>query len=130
MLVTVENISGLQQYADFKVGIPDYLPEGYHFNRAVFYKDEEGTVSGNYVNLYFTRAGTETPVFMQQRLADEETAFGLSTDLKVEDATVNGAAAALIGGTSIKWEAGGVLYSLSGKELGRQEILKIAESVR
>lgn len=128
--LVVKDPGKLNPYTAFNVLLPNYLPEGYVFDRAEFYKDEQGTVShSKYINLYFVNEKTGKLLFMQQRFADEETAFAASTTHKVDLVQINGTDAVMSGEHTIDWEAGGVLYGLTGKELPREEIIKIAESI-
>lgn len=66
---------------------------------------------------------------MQLRLANEENAFSMATDDKVEQVKLKGTDAVLVGGRSLDWEANGVMYGLSTRGLDRAEVLKIAESI-
>lgn len=129
--LTVQDAQSLNQYTSFNVLLPGYQPEGYAFDRAEFYKDDRGEVrDSKYINIYFKHSSTGKEIFMQQRLADEDTAYHVATDETVEALQINGADAALSGERTIDWEAGGVLYSLTAKDLPRKEIIKIAESIR
>ncbi|MFC6652998.1 DUF4367 domain-containing protein [Paenibacillus rhizoplanae] len=125
---TVKEAAELDQYALFKVKLPEYLPEGFVFDHGEFYKDEEG-VSGQVVELFFGSKDKNKRIWMQLRLANEENAFVLSTDDKVEQVKLKGTDAALVGGRSLDWEANGVMYGLSTRGLDRAEVLKIAESI-
>ncbi|WP_025849481.1 DUF4367 domain-containing protein [Paenibacillus ehimensis] len=127
----VKDPEKLNQYTAFDVRLPSYLPEGYAFDRAEFYEDEDGTVSNaKYINIYYVNERTGKLLFMQQRFADEETAFSAATSNKIDLVKINGTDAIMSGEHTLDWEAGGVLYALTGKELQREEIIKIAESIR
>ncbi|WP_340021687.1 DUF4367 domain-containing protein [Paenibacillus sp. FSL K6-1096] len=125
---TVKEPAGLNQYASFKVKLPEYLPEGFAFDHGEFYKDEEG-VSGQIVELFFTSKDKDKRIGMQLRLANEENAYSMATDDKVEQVKLKGTEAVLVGDRSLDWEANGVMYSLSTRGLDRAEVLKIAESI-
>lgn len=128
----VKNSNDLNKYTCFNVILPSYLPDGYKFDKAKFYKDEKGTVSNSkYVDLYFANETTGKEIFMQQRFADEETGYEFSTDGEIEKVKVNEVDAVICDGKSINWEANGVLYGLMGKgELSKDELIKIAESIK
>lgn len=130
--LVVKNIDELNKYTCFNVILPSYLPEGCKFDRAQFYKDENGTVSNSkYVDLYFTNELTGKYIWMQQRFADEETGYEFSTDGEIEKVKVNEVDAVICDGKSIDWEANGVLYGLFGKgEISKDELIKIAESIK
>ncbi len=127
----VKDSEKLNDYTCFKVILPESLPDGFKFDRAEFYKDNAGKVSKTkYIDLFFTNETTEKNFFMQQRFADEETAFELSTYGDMEKVKINNVDA-VIHDTSIDWEYNGVLYSLIGKgELDKNELIKMAESIK
>lgn len=133
-VLEIKSTDDLNKYTCFKVILPGYLPEGYTFDRAEFYKDENGTVSNSkYINLYFTNGKTGKSIFMQQRFADEETAYTHGTDGQIEQVKINGANAVISNGRNIEWETGNVLYGLSAKKetgIGKSELIKIAESIK
>lgn len=131
----VKDEKQLNDYTCFNVILPAYLPEGYVFDRAEFYKDENGVVKDSkYIGLYFTNKETDRSIYMQQRFADEETATELGTDAQVEKVKVNGEDAILTGNRSLDWEAyGNIYYLAAGKTqggVGKEELIKIAESVK
>lgn len=64
---TVKEAAKLDQYALFKVKLPEYLPEGFAFDHGEFYKDEEG-VSGQIVELFFGSKDKTKRIWMQLRL--------------------------------------------------------------
>ncbi|SHD78154.1 DUF4367 domain-containing protein [Schnuerera ultunensis] len=87
----VKDTEKLNDYTCFDVILPSYLPEGYKFNRAGFFRDENGVVENTkYIDLYFTNEKVEKYIFISQSPADEETAYSLSTDGKIEEIKVNG----------------------------------------
>ncbi|MBE9916880.1 DUF4367 domain-containing protein [Paenibacillus donghaensis] len=129
--LVVNNAGQLNEYTSFKVLLPSYQPEGYVFDRAEFYKDEQGNVSNSkYINIYYKNSATSKEIFLQQRYADEETAFAASTTHKIQAIKINGADAVMSGEHTIDWEANGVLYTVSAKGLANEEVIKIAESIR
>ncbi|MEK3795675.1 DUF4367 domain-containing protein [Paenibacillus sp. FSL R7-0204] len=104
------------------------LPEGFAFDHGEFYKDEEG-VSGQIVELFFNSKDKNKRIWMQLRLANEENAFSMATDDKVEQVKLKGTDAVLVSDRSLDWEINGVMYGLSTRGLDRAEVLKIAESI-
>ncbi|MEF2966368.1 DUF4367 domain-containing protein [Paenibacillus sp. M1] len=126
--------TALDDYTNFKVGLPAYLPEGYAFDRAEQYMDEQGNASPKYIDLYFTNGENGKQIYIQERYADEETAYIQSTTGTVESVKVNEADAVIINGKTIDWEADGILYSVMVKEMGepieKSELIRIAESVK
>ncbi|AOY75802.1 DUF4367 domain-containing protein [Clostridium formicaceticum] len=131
-VLVIKDLSKLNQYTCFEVLLPSYLPEDYQFDRAEFYKDEDGAVNNSkYISLYFTNNKTGKYIYMQQRFADEETAYEMATDGKIEKIKINGADAIISDNRSIDWEANNTLYMLSGRgEISKAELIKIAESIK
>lgn len=128
-IVAVKSRAELDQYAMFKVKLPEYLPEGFAFDRGEFYKSEEG-VNGKYVDLFFSSEHEGQDLKMQFRYSDKETAYEISTRMSIETVKINGVDAAMIDNRNLDWEADGVLYGISSHGLDRDEVLKIAESLR
>lgn len=127
----VKDPNKLNNYTCFNVILPSYLPKGYAFDRAEFYKDEKGVVENTkYINLYFTNKETGKYIFMQQRFADDETAYEAGTDGKIEKIKINGVDAIMSDNRTIDLEANGVLYSLHGRGIAKNELIKIAESIK
>ncbi|WP_049895116.1 DUF4367 domain-containing protein [Paenibacillus antibioticophila] len=132
-MTTIHDAAKLNDYTNFEVKVPAYLPEGYQFERAEQYNNDDGLPAPEYINLYYRNTqGQELKLF--QREASEETAYGLSTESRVEEIEINGQPAALIGDSSIDWQSDGVLYSLAadktGQSLNKEELIKIAESIK
>ncbi len=130
--LVVRDSEKLNEYTCFKVILPGYLPAGYKFERAEFYKDNEGNVSRKkYVDLIFTNETTGKHIFMQQRFSDKETAYEFSTEDVIEKIKINGVDAVITGGSSMNWEYNEVLYNLSGKgAFDKRELIKLAESIK
>ncbi|WMM23875.1 DUF4367 domain-containing protein [Tissierella sp. MB52-C2] len=130
--LVIKDADELNSYTCFNVILPSYLPDGYKFDRAEFYKDEDGIAENSkYIDLYFVNQNTGKNIYMQQSLSDEETAFGIATDGKIEEVKVNNEKAILMNERSIYWEYNDVLYSLMGRgEIGREELVKIAGSIK
>lgn len=127
----VKDKKELNQYTSFKVKLPSYLPKGYEFEKATFFKGESGTVKNtDYIDLYFTNKETGKYIFMQQRRASKETAYEAGTEGKVEKVKVNGVDA-LVYDNTIDWEYNGVIYGMHGRGgATNNELIKIAESIK
>lgn len=59
-VLIVRDSSKLIEYTMFDVGLTEYLPDGYAFDRAEFYKDDNAAVIKNckYIGLYFVNEAT------------------------------------------------------------------------
>ncbi|EHJ01599.1 hypothetical protein CDLVIII_5108 [Clostridium sp. DL-VIII] len=124
--LTVIDSSKVNGYTHFEVKLPSYLPDGYKFEKAEFYKD-----SDEYATLYFKNKETGKEIYMQQRFACEDTKATLATDGDIENIKINGVDAILEDEHNIDWEVNNVVYFLnSGKDLSKDETIKIAESIK
>ncbi|WFA08800.1 DUF4367 domain-containing protein [Tissierella sp. Yu-01] len=128
--LVVKDTDKLNDYTCFEVILPKYLPEGYEFDRAEFFRDENGIVENTkYISLYFTNDETGEYIYMQQRFADEETAYAAGGQ-NIEQLKINGADAILYD-NNLDWEDDGVIYALSGRGMiPRDELIKTAESFK
>ena len=126
----VSDISTLNQYTCFDVKLPTYLPDGYTFKNAEFTKDEAGNVKDSkYASINFENKATGKEIYLQERFACEETrAEGCSDD--IEKININGVDAILSEGKNIDWEANNTIYNLVGKNIGKDEVIKVAESIK
>ena len=122
----------LNKYLCFDVKLPTYLPQGYEFDYAEFYKDEEGKVEqSKYITLIFSNSVTGKQVSLQERFADEETAYETGTDGSVEKVDINGVKAILSDGKNLDWEADGLLFSFyTQNNISSEELLKVARSLQ
>lgn len=129
--LVVKDSNELNDYTCFNVILPSYLPDGFTFDRAELYKDEDGTVENSkYIDLYFTNEKTGKYIFMQQRFADEETGYAAGAN-KVEEVKINGVDAIISDDKDIAWEVNGVLYDILGRgEISKSQLIKIAESIK
>lgn len=130
--LTLTDVNKRNDYTAFDVKLPEYLPDGYKFDRIELYKDENGKVENSkYITIFYTNESTGNFIFMQQRLSDEETGFTTGTDGTVEKVKVNGAEALIMDDSSIDWEADGVLYHMTSRgAFGKDDLLKMAESIK
>lgn len=128
--LVVKNTSELNNYTCFNVILPSYLPEGYEFDSAEFFRENDDDIVENskYISLSFTNDKTGEYIYMQQRFADEETRYESGAD-KVEKIKINGVDA-LLYDNNLDWEDNGVIYMLSGRGIARNELIKMAESFK
>ena len=127
--LTVKDSNDVNKYTCFNVILPSYLPKGYKFDRAEFYKDEEGRVKDSkYIDIIFKNGNKE--IYMQQRFADEETAYATGANDTTEEIKINGIDA-VIDDRNIDWEANNTLYSIMGKgNITKNELIRMAESIK
>lgn len=129
-ILYVTDSNKINEYTCFKVKLPAYLPEGYTFKNAEFTKDESGNVKDSkYAGINFENKTTGKTIYLQERLACEETrTVGDAGD--IEKININGVDAILSDSKNIDWEADNTIYYLSGKNIGKDEAIKIAESIK
>lgn len=123
----VNNPGDIQQYASFDVKLPAYLPEGYAFSNAYFFKEQNGNICGDYLFVEYKNADGKR-IVIDERIINEETAFEAGTDGSIEEITINGHKAVVMDGKSVDWEADGASYGVNGPN--QQEATKIAESMK
>ncbi|WP_234950047.1 DUF4367 domain-containing protein [Tissierella praeacuta] len=126
----VKNPSELNNHTCFDVKLPSYLPNGYKFDRAEFFRENENDIVENskYIALFFTNDKTGEYIYMQQRFADEETAYETGAK-KVEKININGVDA-LLYDNNLDWEDNGVIYMLNGRGIAKDELIKMGESFK
>jgi hypothetical protein len=129
-ILYVTDSSKLNEYTCFKVKLPTYLPEGYTFKNAEFTKNESGNVKDSkYASINFENKATGKEIYLQERFACEETKT-VGDAGHIEKININGVDAILSDGKNIDWEADGTIYFLVGKNIGKDEAIKVAESIK
>lgn len=126
----VTDSSKLNEYTCFDVKLPTYLPEGYTFKNAEFTKDKSGNVKDSkYASINFENKATGKEIYLDERFSCDETkAEGGAED--IEKININGVDAILSDSKNIDWEADNTIYFLGGKNIGKDEAIKVAESIK
>lgn len=124
------SIDEAQNNSVFDIKVPEYLPEGYELSRVYTYTSDDGSTSGEYINLEYNNAkGKKITIF--ERAINEYTRFTSSTDGKIEELTINGCRAALMDENNINWETeDSVSVSIIAHDISKSELVKTAESVQ
>lgn len=126
----VTDSSKLNEYTCFEVKLPTYLPDGYTFKNADFTKDEVGNVKDSkYASLHFENKTTGKEIYIQERFACDETKTYEDAE-NIEKISINGVDGILSNGRNIDWEADNTIYYVGGKNIGKDEAIKIAESIK
>jgi hypothetical protein len=127
--VTMEkDLNSAISQVSFTVLLPKDLPSGYKFEKAGLYKQEDGKVDGNYIDLYYTNGSDQ--IIMNERKLSATTTFAMATDDTVKKVTVNGHVAALTGEHDLDWEANGCEIGLVANGLSTDQLMKLAGSVK
>lgn len=128
-VIRIVNVADIPEYTVFEAALPAYLPEGFVFDHAEVFKKGD-----KYLDVYYLNPATGKSIHIQERHADDETAYAMSTEHKVEPVKVSGVDAVIIGGKTIDWEKDGVLYSIltgkSGVKLDNSQLIRMAESMK
>ncbi len=119
--VNYSSLADAQQGVSYKLLAPTYLPKGYSFKNAECY---EG--SKEYITLNFQGPGKG--IILMQRIMNEHTKYVTNGEV-VEPVTINGNKGAW-DDSSLVWNIGDVNYTLFAKGFSKDEIMKIAESVK
>ncbi len=120
--VNYSSLADAQQGVSYKLLAPTYLPKGYSFKNAECY---EG--SKEYITLNFQGSGKN--IILMQRIMNEQTKYVMGTDGQVEPVTINGNKGAW-DDLNLIWNIGDVNYTLIANGCSKEEIKKIAESVK
>lgn len=124
----INDISKINGYTCFDIKLPAYLPQGFEFVNAEFFKDDNGKIIDVCCNLNFENKKTKETIYIAQTYISKgsgcETSFN-----NIEKAKVNGLDA-IVGDEGIVWEANGVNYLMYTYNLGKAESVKIAESIK
>lgn len=129
--VVYETLEDAKNNSVFDVKTPTYLPDGYSVSKIYAYKSEDGIVSGEYLVIEYENAKGEK-IIINERILNEQTAFEMGTDGKVEEITVNGRATVIMHDTFLHFETGdNVSVSINAKDnISKAELIKIAESIK
>ena len=125
-MISEKDLDKAKERLSFQPLLPAALPSGYSFDHAEFYADENGKVSGDYVDLYYTGGGAR--IFVQERRNTPEagTEAGAET---VKKLTINGHDAVMMDGDMLEWETDDVsVYLITQGNLSEQELTAFAES--
>jgi len=130
------NIQEFESFADtafalpFKLHSPAYLPAGYTFREAV--------VTPLYRTFLFYEGPAGDIVFLQMPVGEQPdddpmtnlyAVVEMFTDEPLESVHVGETPAVWVGTRGLMWEAEGTNFILGGAGLGRQEAIRIAESL-
>lgn len=124
-------IEEAQAAAKFDIKHPEYMPEGFSFSKAYTYKNDDGSISGYYMNLEYTD-GKGKEITIMERLLNDETAFTMSTDSELEERVINGRTTVIADSRNANFETGDNVYvSVNTKgSVSEDELVKIVESIK
>lgn len=121
-----KDLKKAEKNLSFHLLLPATVPDGFEFDHAVLYKDEDGSVSGDYIDLYFTNGSKK--IFVQERKISDATATATG-GIDVQKLDIHGNTAAMIDGDSLEWEENGVgMYITTQKNLSGKGLVSFAES--
>ncbi len=128
--MSYDTVEKAQNDVLFDIKSPLYMPNGYEFERAYTYKDNNGNISGYYITLEYKNAEDKI-ISVSERLLNEETAFEISTDGNIEEMTINGRKTAIIDDRTAGFETeDNVSINIATKgNVSKDELIRIAESM-
>ncbi|MVB11302.1 hypothetical protein CAFE_20120 [Caprobacter fermentans] len=124
--VTEKDLSKATAQLSFQPLLPAAMPSGYSFDCAKLYSDENGKISGDYIDLYYKNGKKQ--IFVQERSNTPENGTA-TAGTNVKQLKINGHDAALVDGGSIEWEAGKAsVFIATQKNISEQDLISFAES--
>lgn len=118
--VNYASLLDAQNGVSFELQSPEYLPQGYSFKNAECYKG-----SKEYMTMRFQGPGKD--IVLMLRLMNENTKY--ESGGKLEPVMINGNNGAWVD-SELVWDKDGVNYTLFANDLSKDEIRKIAESIK
>lgn len=118
-MINYASLAEAQKAASFKLLAPKYLPDGFSFNNASRYKDDQDCITLNYQG-----AGKE--IILMVQLMNEKNNYAIGG--KLEPVVINGNKGCWVD-SDLVWDKDGINYELFAKGLSKDEIMKIAESI-
>ena len=105
----------------------EYLPEGYEFEEAIFYKDKDGSIdNADFVILMFKNPDNDNVL----RLFERDSKSGFIAKGKSRKTKVNGKKAETLNSSAVQWSIGDITYSINGTRIGLDDLRQIAESIK
>lgn len=128
---TFDTLDEAQNNTVFDIKTPNYLPEDYSLSRIYTYKNDDGSISGEYMTLVYKNSNSKE-IIIHERILNENTAFEAGTDGTVKEITINGRTAVIMDGRSLNLETeDNVSVGIYSKgNISEAELIKISESIR
>lgn len=126
----IKDSSKLNEYTNFTVSMPSYLPEGVKFESAGVYSAED--VRDNpCIEIIFTNEAGEEAIYLQERLNCEEAKCEGGTYNEIKEVDINGAKG-LIHGNSLDWETDETIYLMDAMDesISPEEMVEVAKSIK
>ncbi|WP_028547787.1 DUF4367 domain-containing protein [Paenibacillus sp. UNC451MF] len=121
-------------YADFKMRIPNVLPDGYHFEEARVFLNEGATKSRHIILVYTNESEYLLRVSYYKLAPNSVMSTGFYMPESTEDVFLRGSKGLLAQSKDhyarLDWLEGDVFISISGREIEGQQLVKMAESLK
>lgn len=135
MTTTFNTLEEAEYYFSYKYLKPTYLPEGFYFDSAEIYNNDDGVPEQNskYIDIYYSNG--DLKLRMSVMFTDEETAYTGSGLGELTELDINGHHAVATGNHRLSLEIDGILYTFNGIDenhnfgIGRDELILMAESL-
>lgn len=127
--LVITDLNELEKHINFKVRYPEYVPEGFEFMRAECDNHEKNGLDNSvWYDLEYENKQSDKKIYIQvTEIIDGE--HGETFFDNIEEGKVNGNDA-IISDDSISWSCSDVKYTLFMYDLGKEEGMKIAESIK
>ncbi len=128
-----DNLESTQEAIPYSLILPEYLPEGYAFEKSAVSPDLV------YVFLHYSGPGHEIVISEANLGHYENTAMATGTICPIENVSINGINGAWVrtdcaddfrGTERMLWESDGISFNLNGIGLAFEEAVRIAESMK
>lgn len=126
-ILVITDLKELDKYIGFKTKVPEYIPEGFEFVKAEYENYEKMGMDKSYwYSLIYKNkeSGKELAIHIDGLGGEAETAFN-----HIEMGKINGNDAIISDG-EVAWSDGENEYIVFMYDLGREEGIKIAESIK
>jgi len=123
-----------RQYADFQLGIPQILPDGYHFEEALVFLSGQETKSRNIVLVYTNEENYLLRVLYNKLAPRSALSTGVTLPESMEEIFLRGSKALLVktkdNYSRLDWLEGDTYTSISGRDIDDRQLVSMAESLQ
>lgn len=123
-----------RSYADFKLGVPQTLPDGYHFEEAMVTLDPQKAKSNNIILVYSNEKEYLLRISYFKLAPRSAMSTGFNSPASTEEVFLRGSKGLLTRSRDdfvrLDWLEGDTFISISGRELAGEQVVKMAESLK
>ncbi|WP_282941383.1 DUF4367 domain-containing protein [Paenibacillus sp. RC67] len=123
-----------KSYANFKMGLPLFLPDGYHFEEARVFLDERKTKSNNIILVYTNEKEHLLRVSYFKLAPRSVLSTGVNMPESTEEVFLRGSKGLLTKTKSnfvqLDWLESDTFISINGREIDGKQLIRMAESLK